>query len=131
MQITIEDYAIWIQKYGKEVVSAFFVGWTSFYQDLLPQSEYIISDAFYVTGIVAPGATQFQKIGTQSKKAFQLIIAMMTDMQILITIIPTNILQQLIVYIMLSLKSQLNTIDMTLLQNDCFNKYDVTWLFVL
>ena len=69
MQLMAEDQAIRIQQYRKEAVLAFLVGWTSFYQDSLPQSEYIILDAFYVVEIVVLGATQFQKIATRSQKS--------------------------------------------------------------
>ena len=31
MQLTKENRAIWIQKYGEEAISAFSVRWTSFY----------------------------------------------------------------------------------------------------
>ena len=33
MQLTTENRAIQIQKYGEEAISAFLVGWTSFYRD--------------------------------------------------------------------------------------------------
>ena len=66
MQLTTENRAIQIQQYGEEAISAFPVEWTSFYQDLTQQMEYIVLDTFYTTKIAVFGATQFEKIGTQS-----------------------------------------------------------------
>lgn len=60
-----------------------------------------------------------------------LIILIITDMQIFITIILINKYHWLIIYIMLLLKNKLNTIDITFLQNNCFEKLDITWLFAL
>ena len=66
MQLTTEDRAIWIQQYGEKAVSAFPIGWTSFYQDSTQQTEYIVLDTFHETGIAVSGTTQFEKMGTQS-----------------------------------------------------------------
>ncbi len=52
-------------------------------------------------------------------------------MQAFITIITTNSLYHLIVYAIPSSKSKLSTIDMTLLQNDYFDKWDITGLSAL
>ena len=68
MQLTVEDRAMRIKNYEDETVSAFFIGWTSFYQNLLPYLEYIDLDAFHATRILTSGATQFEKIITRSKK---------------------------------------------------------------
>ena len=66
MQLTTEDRAIWIQQYGEEAVSAFPVGWTSFYRDSTQETEYIVLDAFHATGIAVFGTTQFEKMGIRS-----------------------------------------------------------------
>ena len=67
IQLITNNRAMRIKKYGDEAVSAFLVGYTLFYQDLLPHLEYIILDIFYATGILTSGATQFEKMTTQSK----------------------------------------------------------------
>lgn len=56
MQLTIEDWALQIHKYGEEAISTFPIGWTSFYQDPLSLLEYIILDAFHVTKILTAKA---------------------------------------------------------------------------
>ncbi len=97
MKLTEEDHAIRIQQYGEEAVSTFPERWMSFYQDPSPQLEYIFLDAFHAAGIVVSGATQFQKMSTQSQKVFLLIILMITGIRAFITIIPTNSFYHLIV----------------------------------
>ena len=64
IQLTAEDRAMRIKKYKDEAVFAFPVGWTSFYRDFSPHLEYTTLDAFYVTGILILGATQFEKMTT-------------------------------------------------------------------
>ena len=69
MQLLAEDRAMQIKKYGNKAVSAFPIGWTKFYLDSSPHLKYIVLDTFHATRILALGATQFQKITTQSKKS--------------------------------------------------------------
>ncbi len=68
MQLITENRAILIKKYRDEAISAFLIRWTSFYRDLLPQLQYIVFEAFHTNGILTSGATQFEKMTTQSKK---------------------------------------------------------------
>lgn len=68
MKLTAEDWAIRIQQYRKEAVSAFHVKQTSFYQKLLSLSKYITLDAFHAAKIIVLGDTQFQKMTTRSQK---------------------------------------------------------------
>ncbi len=56
MQLTTEDKAMQIKIYGDEEISAFFIGWKSFDQDLSSHLEYIVLDAFHTTGILTSGA---------------------------------------------------------------------------
>ena len=46
----------------------------------------------------------------------------MIGMQIFIIIILINSLQQLVIYVIRLLKNKLNTTNITLLQNNCFDK---------
>ena len=68
IQLTVEDRAIQIKKYGEEAISAFSIGWTSFYRDPPPQSRCIVFDTFHATGILTSRAAQFEKMTTQSNK---------------------------------------------------------------
>ncbi len=69
IQLTTEDRAMRIKKYGDKAISAFSIGWILFYQDLSPHLEYIVLDAFYITRILTLRAIQFEKMTTQSKKS--------------------------------------------------------------
>ena len=68
MQLPAEDGAMRIKNYRDEAVSAFLIGWISFYQNPSPHLEYIVLDAFHATRILTSRATQFEKMTTRSKK---------------------------------------------------------------
>ena len=68
IQLTTEDRAIRIKKYEEEAISAFSIGWTSFYRDSPSQFSCIVLDIFHATGILISGATQFEKMTTRSNK---------------------------------------------------------------
>ena len=69
MQLTKEDRAIRIQKYREEAISAFPVGWTSFYREPTPEFKSLSLDVFSAVGILVSKASRVQKRVTRSEKS--------------------------------------------------------------
>ena len=58
MQLTKENQAIRIQKYGEKAISAFPVGWTLFYQEPTPEFKFLSLNVFFAVEILVSKASQ-------------------------------------------------------------------------